>query len=101
MAEVEAYPVGKAAGVAGEGDDDHGQAARPNVDQLSHTLGQARSQVNDHYTGRQVGLGVSARHGGNRAFVEAQDAVDIRARVEFVKEQGFAGTRVVENVFDP
>ena len=101
MAQVEAYPIGKTAGVAGECYDDYRQAARPNVYQLPHALGESSAQVNHHHPRLEVGLGVSAGHGGNRAFVESQDAMDIRARMEFVEEQGFPRTRVVEDVFNP
>jgi hypothetical protein len=81
MVKVEVYSIRETAGVAGEGYHHNGQAARPNVYQLSHTLGESRSKVNDHYTGYLVGLGISPGHRGNRAFVESQDAMYIRTRV--------------------
>ena len=100
VADVKADFAGEAAGVAGEGNHDDGKAARPDIDQLAHSLGQAGAQVNHHYAGGQVGLGVAAGHSGDRPLVEAQDAVDVGAGMEFVEKQGLARAGVVEYILD-
>ena len=88
---VQANQVGKAAGVTGESDYHHGQAARPDVDQLSHRLGQAGAQMHHHYGGGKVGLGVTARHRRYRTLVQAENAVNIGPGVQLVEKQGFPG----------
>ena len=61
VADVEADFAGEAASVAGEGDDDHRQAAGPDIDELAHGLGQAGAQVDDHNAGGEVSLSVARR----------------------------------------
>ena len=100
MAKIQAYPIAKAAGVARECNDYDGQTSPPDIDELSHTLRQSRAEVDDHDCRREVGLGISAGHSGDRTFVKSKYAVYIRSRVELVEEVGLARARVVEDIFD-
>ena len=98
MAQVERDAVRKAACVSVEGDDDHGQSAFADVNELTEALRQPGAQVDGHHGRLALDLRVTARHGGDGTFVQGEDPVDFGIRVQGVEEAGLAGAGVVEEV---
>ena len=81
VAQVQADPVGEAASVPCERNDNHRQASPPHVDELAHALGKACSEVDDHDAGVGSHLRVPTGHRRDGALMKSQDAVDVRVRV--------------------